>query len=98
MFLGRYDFDGDPAALTQAYDRMLADIAPGSVEFQVCIQRDGGLSVYDTCPSEEVFTAFSSSPATQAAFEAAGLPQPQVTPLGEVHRAMSAPEHVTAER
>ena len=98
MFLGRYEFDGDPRTLAQAYDRMLADIDPGSIQFQVCIQRDGGLSVYDTCPSAAVFEAFSSSPATQEAFEAAGLPRPRVTPLGEVYRAMAAPEHVTAER
>jgi len=96
MFLGRYDFDGDPPALVQAYDRMMVHIPPDNVHFHVCVEREGGLSVYDGCPTEAVFMAFSSDPGTQALFEAAGLPRPRVTPLGEVHRAMSSPEYLIA--
>jgi hypothetical protein len=94
VFLGRYDFDGDPDELRAGYDRLLGPDILDGVTFQVCVTRDGGISVYDTCPNEQVFLAFSSSPATLAAFRAAGLPEPSVTPLGPVHRALSAPQYL----
>jgi hypothetical protein len=94
VFLGRYDFDGDPQQLLRAYDQLMTTEVVDSVGFQVCITRDGGISVFDTCPSDEVFRAFSSSPQTREAFRAAGLPEPTVTPLGQVHRALSDPQHL----
>ena len=62
MFLGRYDFEGDREELLAAYDRLMTTDVVDSVTFQACIARDGGISVYDTCPSEDVFRAFSSRP------------------------------------
>jgi hypothetical protein len=94
MYLGRYDFDGDPGELLGAYDRLMTSAVVDSVTFQVCISRADGISVYDTCPTEAVFHAFSASPQTREAFRAAGLPEPTVTPLGPVHRALSDAEHV----
>jgi hypothetical protein len=94
MFLGRYDFDGDPGELLAGYERLMTAEVVDSVSFQACITREGGISVFDTCPTEEVFQAFSSSPQTREAFRTAGLPEPSVTPLGPVHRALSSPEHV----
>lgn len=93
MFLGRYDFDGDPAALLAAYDRLMLSLPRETVTFQICVSRDGGITVYDTCPSAEVFAAFSSSPQVLGAMSASGLPPPRVTPLGEVHAALGSPDH-----
>ncbi len=94
MFLGRYDFDGDPDALLTAYDRMMAVMPADGIGFHICIRRDGGITIYDTCPSAEVFAAFSSSPQTLEAMNGAGLPEPVITPLGEAHRALASAEHL----
>jgi hypothetical protein len=94
MFLGRYDYEGEPDSLLAAYDRFMAGADPAELSFHVCIRRDGGITVYDTCPSAAVFAAFSSNPQVLAAMRAAGLPAPAVTPLGNVHRALASTDHV----
>jgi hypothetical protein len=53
----------------------------------VCTVRPGGITVLDTCPSEAVFDAFSTGPDFVASYTAAGLPEPVIRKLGEVHRA-----------
>ena len=87
MFLGAYHFDGSPADLLPAYDRLIASIPPDSIHLHVCVVRDGGLTVFDACPSAEVFAGFSTGPEFAGAVEAAGLPAPRVEPLGDVHAA-----------
>jgi hypothetical protein len=94
MFLGRYDFDGDPDTLLEAYDRMMASMPAEAIGFQICIRRDGGITIYDTCPSAEVFAEFSSSPQTREAMSGAGLPEPVVTPLGEAHAARASADYL----
>ena len=91
MFLGRYEFDGDPAPLTDAYDRFLAQVPDEAIGWHVCITHAAGLTIYDTCPSREVFESFSTNPEVIGAMTSAGLPRPTVTPLGEVHHAQSQP-------
>jgi len=86
VFLGMYRFDGDPEALVEAYDRLVASIPAGMIELQLCVKTDRGISVYDTCPSRAVFDDFSTSDGFAGAVNAAGLPVPTtVEPLGEVH-------------
>lgn len=85
MFLGTYRFEGDPAQLKQAYDRMLALIPQENMSLHVCVLDDTGLWVYDTCPTREAFTEFSAGADLHNAFKAAGLPEPKVDPVGEVH-------------
>jgi len=94
MFLGVYDYEGDPEELLGAYDRFLAAVGLDGISFHICIRRDGGISVYDTCPSAEVFEAFSTDPDMLAEMTMAGLPAPSVTPLGPAHRALAAPDYV----
>jgi len=95
MFLGRYDFDGDPDALLKAYDRMMAAMPAEAISFHICVRRDGGITIYDTCPSAEVFAEFSCSPQTRGAMTGAGLPEPVVTPLGEAHAARASTDYLT---
>ena len=85
MFLGVYRFDGDAEVLAEGYDRLVASIPAGMIALQVCIKTDQGISVFDTCPSQEVFAEFSTSAGFAAAVEAAGLPAPTVERLGDVH-------------
>jgi hypothetical protein len=44
-----------------------------------------GITVFDACPSAEAFASFSQSAGFRQALAGAGLPQPQLDPLGEVH-------------
>ncbi len=85
MFLSAYHFDGEPAALAAAHDRLFAQFPPESLDLHVCVLIDGGITVFDACPSREVFASFSGSAEFGQALAAAGLPQPRLEPLGEVH-------------
>ena len=87
MFLGAYHFDGDPAVLLAAYRRLMAGFPPSTSDLHVSIERGDGITIFDACPSQAVFSAFSTSPEFGAALHAAGLPAPRVEPLGEVRTA-----------
>ena len=87
MFLGAYHFVGDEAELLEGYRRLLGGYPPGSLDLQVCIRTADGLTVFDACPSEEVFRSFSASAELAAAIVAAGLPSPTAEPLGDVQAA-----------
>jgi hypothetical protein len=84
MYLGSYRFEGDPAALFAAYERLCAGFPPGAIELQLCIADDDGITVFDACPSRDTFVAFSGGPDFAAALWGVGLPTPVVTPLGTV--------------
>jgi hypothetical protein len=90
MFLGSYEFDGDVEVLMPAYQRLVESFPPGVIELQICVERPGGLTVYDTCPSETDFSRFSNGPDFAAAVAAAGLPEPRVSGLGEIQSAIGA--------
>lgn len=95
LFLGKYDFDGDPDTLLAAYDRMMAVTPAEQISFHTCIRRAGGITIYDTCPSLAEFEAFSTDPQLLAGMAAAGLPAPVVTPLGECHLVRAAAAYVS---
>ena len=78
MHLGIYHFDGDPDELMAAYERLSASISADGSALHVCTRRDGGITIYDTCPSQDVFERFSASDAFQGALAAAGLPAPRI--------------------
>jgi hypothetical protein len=88
MFLGAYEFEGDTDELIAGYESLAAAMPPASVLVHVCVRRDGGITVFDACPTSAVFAAFSTSPEFLGAVRAAGLPQPSVRPVGDVHRAV----------
>ena len=87
MFLGAYHFDGLADELLVAYERLLAMFPPEKLDLHVCVVRDGGLTVYDACPSSAVFASFSAGDDFAGALRTAGLPTPRVEPIGEVHTA-----------
>ena len=81
MHLGIYRFDGDPDELLTAYERLMETIPPGNVGVHLCAVRPDGITLFDTCPSQAVFERFTSDPALQQAFTAAGLPRPAIDDL-----------------
>ena len=85
MFLSAYHFGGDPEALAAAHDRFCKRFPPASLGLHVCVLVEDGITVFDACPSREVFTAFSHSDGFRQALAEAGLPRPRLEPLGEVH-------------
>jgi len=87
MFLGTYRFAGGADELRAAYGRLLASIPHDGLHLHVAVTDVGGLWIYDTCPTREAFESFAASPGLQAALAGAGLPEPVVTPVGEVHAA-----------
>lgn len=87
MFLGVYRFDGDVEQLQRGYKRLLEQVPTEALHLHVCVRDDGGLSVYDACPTREGFETFSGSAEFRSAVAAAGLPAPRVSPLGDVHAA-----------
>jgi hypothetical protein len=87
VFLGAYHFDGDPTALSAGHDQLMTQFPPGSIDLHVCVTHERGITVFDACPSRDVFTGFAQSPDFLQALTAAGLPTPRVEPLGDVHAA-----------
>jgi hypothetical protein len=80
VHLGIYRFYGDPDELVAAYDRLAAAM-PVSSDFHLCVRRAEGITIYDTCPSQEVFERFSRSRGFLGALAAAGLPAPEIQGL-----------------
>ncbi len=95
MYLGKYEFVGDPDELVDAYDRLMIGIPPESIGFHICVRRDDGITIYDTCPTAEVFAATSTDPEFRQAMTDAGLPEPRVTELGPAHSARASTTLVT---
>ena len=94
MFLSAYHFEGDAAALVEAYDRMRALFPPDALVFHACVVADAGITVFDGCPSRADFATFSTGPQFRGAVAAAGLPTPRIEPLGEVHVAVANPADI----
>ena len=84
MYLGAAYFDGDPGELLPAYQRMLDTFGLEALDVHLCITRDGGLTVFDACPTREIYEEFIRSETFLGAIAAAGLPIPRVSGLGDV--------------
>lgn len=39
---------------TLAYDRLMSGIPEESIGFHICVKREDGITIYDTCPTAEV--------------------------------------------
>jgi hypothetical protein len=89
MYLGSYRFTGDPDQLLSAYARVMAGLPDYAVSLlHLCLRQDDGITVLDACPSREDLEAFASGPDFAAWLADAGLPTPDVRPLGEVRTAI----------
>ncbi len=87
MFISACHFDEDPPALAAARDRLNQRFPPESLRLHVCVLVEDGVTVCDACASREAFDVFSQSAEFRQALAGAGLPQPRLEPLGQVHDA-----------
>ena len=60
MYLGAAYFDGDPGELLPAYQRMLDKFGLETLDVHLCITRDGGLTVFDACPTKQIYEEFTT--------------------------------------
>ena len=95
MFLSTYHFAGETTELVAGYDRLVGMLPAGEITLNICVQRPDGISVYDVCPTEADFLAFSRGPDFAAALQAAGLHAPRIEPLGEIHALIGLPASVS---
>ena len=84
MYLGAAHFDGDPGELLPAYYRLLERFGVENLDVHLCVIRDDGLTVFDACPSREIYASFTASDMFREAVAAAGLPVPRVEGLGSI--------------
>ena len=75
LYLGALHFDGDPGELLPAYRRMLDGFGIDTLDVHLCIAREDGLTVFDACPTREVYEEFTSSGMFRDAVAAAGCPR-----------------------
>src|SRR5207248_6679021 len=61
MYLGAVYFDGDPGELLPAYQRMLDKFGLEALDVHLCITTDAGLTVFDACPTREIYEEFTRS-------------------------------------
>ena len=84
MYLGAVYFDGDPGELLPAYQRMLDKFGLEALDVHLCITTDAGLTVFDACPTREIYEEFTRSETFLGAIAEAGLPIPRVSGLGNI--------------
>jgi hypothetical protein len=89
-YLGCYHFTGDTGQLLAAYDRLRTRYPDATLDLHVCVVRADGITVIDTCPDRETFTAFSYGPDFAASLAQAGLPEPAVEPLGDMYAVVTS--------
>jgi len=68
MHASIWKFSGDPDALLERYDAMLAEIGAGNLRLHICLRAEDGIVLVDTCPSKEAYEAFvAKRPARRSA-------------------------------
>lgn len=85
MFLSAYHFDGSPDRLLPAYHEFMRGYPSDGVDLHLCVISESGITIFDACPSRDVFEEFHRSDSFRAGLAGAGLPTPRIEPLGEVH-------------
>jgi hypothetical protein len=86
MHASLWRFAGDPDELLCRYEAMVAEIPSANMRLHLCLSAPDGIVLVDTCPSEEIFQAFSSGP-FPALRAKHGLPDPERLEDFPVHAA-----------
>lgn len=95
MYLSAYHFDGDPAELTAAYERLMSHFPMDDLLFQAFVAGETEVTVIDACPDKAAHEQFAASPEFRGALAEAGFPKPRIEVLGEVPYAYVRPSAVT---
>jgi hypothetical protein len=85
-----WTFAGDPGDLARRYDALAAELPPEVMRLHLCLWAPDGIVLVDTCPSREVFAAFSTGEAFRALRRGHGLPDPVRLEDYPVHAAFVA--------
>ena len=78
MHASIWRFAGDPDILIPRYRALVADIPAANMQLHLCLRAADGIVMVDTCPSREVFEAFSGSEAFSELRRGHGLPDPEL--------------------
>jgi hypothetical protein len=95
VYLARYAFDGDPAELEAGYRSLLANLGD-AIQLQLAVRRRDGIDVYDACPNEAEFVAFTTNAEFRSALTGAGLPAPRIDGLGDIVNLVDTAAHQSA--
>jgi hypothetical protein len=87
MHASVWRFAGDPEELVRRYDAMVAEIPRANLRLHLCLRAADGIVLVDTCPSREVFEAFSAGDEFRRLRECHGLPDPERLEDFPVHAA-----------
>jgi hypothetical protein len=87
MHASIWKFAGDPEDLVRRYDAMVAEIPRANMRLHLCLRAEDGLVLVDTCPTKEIYDAFSMSPELHALRARYGLPEPERIEDFPVHTA-----------
>jgi len=87
MHASIWRFAGDPDELVSRYDAMIAEVPAASMRLHLCLRAADGIVLVDTCPSREVFEAFSAGDEFRGLRERHGLPDPERVEDFPVHAA-----------
>jgi hypothetical protein len=95
MHCSVWRFEGDPDDLERRYLALLAEVPESNHVLHAAAKTPDGLLIFDTCPSEEVFRAFTAPDGPMmAAFAKHGL-QPTTCEDYPVIRAYAARSRVS---
>jgi hypothetical protein len=87
MHASIWRFAGDPDWLVRRYDAMIAELPRANMRLHLCLRATDGIVLVDTCPSREVFEAFSTGDEFRGLRERHGLPDPEQLEDFPVHAA-----------
>jgi hypothetical protein len=87
MHASIWRFAGDPDGLVRRYDAMIAELPRANMRLHLCLRATDGIVLVDTCPSREVFEAFSTGDEFRGLRERHGLPDPEQLEDFPVHAA-----------
>jgi hypothetical protein len=71
-----WKFTGDPGALLERYDAMLAEVGAGNLRLHICLRAEDGIVLIDASPSKAAYEAFAHGGAFRELRERHGLPAP----------------------
>jgi hypothetical protein len=77
MHASIWRFAGDPDELIPQYRAMVAEIPAANLRLHLCLRAADGIVLVDTCPSREVFVAFSEDEGFRELRRRHGLPEPE---------------------
>ena len=95
MHASIWRFTGDPETLLAGYDGLAAEIPADALLVHLVLRTPDGMIVVDTCPTEEAWLGFSTSPDFAAMRGRHGLPDP-VIEAHPVHRVVANAAAVAA--